>query len=82
MVYRGLHVPDGTTRPEWDAIAGRWVWSHVDPSHSVMVDGRPVLCIGVAGWQAWASHLPAGATVSVRVGDELVLGLWVPEVAQ
>ena len=82
MVLRGLHVPSGLSRADWDRVAGQWVEYRVPTgTGSVVVDGAELLeCVdwGWVDWRDWVSTLPAGAAVSLQVGNGLVLGLSVP----
>lgn len=78
----GLQVPPGLSRSEWDRVAGQWVDFRVPVgTGSVVVDGSELVdCAGWGwvDWRDWVACLPAGAAVSLQVGNGLVLGLSVP----
>lgn len=79
MRCRGLHVPSGLSRADWDRVAGQWVASQVRPYQSVVVDGSELVeCAGPGEWVGWVATLPAGAAVSLQVGNGVILGLSVP----
>jgi hypothetical protein len=51
----------------------------VRPYQSVVVDGSELVeCAGPGEWVGWVATLPAGAAVSLQVGNGLILGLNVP----